>query len=102
MALSRAPSQPRKEWASQIHLHLPAKPTSCKAFTHAMSPGKHVTLFSCSLLGVTRGLEGVFKGLWDIEKRFLWILMEKTFLIIKPQKKKKKKKSDSLFRPDMF
>lgn len=58
-------------------------------------------LFNCSLPGITRGEEGVFKRLWGVEKRVKWVLMEKIVLLIAAPKKKKKK-SDSLFRPDMF
>ena len=67
---------------------------------HAMSPGKRVMLFNCSLTGITHGIGGVFKRLWGVEKRAKWVLMEMIVLLIAAPKKKKK--SDSLFRPDMF
>lgn len=57
-----------------------------------MSPGKREMLFNCSLPGITRGEEGVFKRLWGVEKRVKWVLMEKIVLLIAAPKKKKKKK----------
>ena len=57
---------------------------------HAMSPGKRVMLFNCSLTGITHGIGGVFKRLWGVDKRAKWVLMEKIVLLIAAPKKKKK------------
>ena len=58
---------------------------------HAMSPGKRVMLFNCSLTGITHGIGGVFKRLWGVEKRAKWVLMEKIVLLIAAPNKNKKK-----------
>lgn len=65
-------------------------PLDCNASMRAMSPGKGVMLFNYSLLGITRGVEGVFKRLWGVEKTVKWVLMEKIVLLIEAPKKKKK------------
>lgn len=46
--------------------------------------------FNCSLPGIARGVEGVFKRLRGAEKRVKWVLMEKIVLLIAAPKKKKK------------